>query len=262
MGGGASGKDDTSSSSEDDEDYKEKVRAFCAQTVDAVRNAAPPILKSAIRAWGIEKKVLEKHKGDKIFFTVQLGYGEDVMLLDGDSDSPFSLPPSGEVPIEEHLYNYFFGRNFAQVVHEWHCNMGDGGRDMCNLLQNMCVKMGVVVREGKVIEIQPPVVIFTSEDAFASDCMDDEERDKRRRLKAKMTRKFEREREEERAAKQQKTIVINQRGELIGELTSLERAIYQNGCSTCNPHTTKYCSGCVSLRKKGLLLLLLYKMVR
>ena len=63
----------------------------------------------------------------------------------------------------------------------------------------------------------------------------------------------EEEEEEERAAKQQKTIVINQYGELIGELTSLERAIYQHGCSTCDPHTAGCCSGCVSLRKKGLL---------
>ena len=66
-------------------------------------------------------------------------------------------------------------------------------------------------------------------------------------------REGEEEREEERAAKQQKTIVINQYGELIGELTSLERAIYQHGCSTCDPHTAGCCSGCVSLRKKGLL---------
>lgn len=58
---------------------------------------------------------------------------------------------------------------------------------------------------------------------------------------------------EERAAKQQKTIVINQYGEIIGELTSLERSIYQHGCSTCDPHTAGCCSGCVSLRKKGLL---------
>ena len=63
----------------------------------------------------------------------------------------------------------------------------------------------------------------------------------------------EEEEEEERAAKQQKTIVINQYGELIGELTSLERAIYQHGCSTGDPHTAGCCSGCVSLRKKGLL---------
>ena len=91
--------------------------------------------------------------------------------------------------------------------------------------------------------------------ALHAHCMDDEERDKRRRLEAKMTRKFERqrEREEERAAKQQETVVINQYGELIGELTSLERAIYQHGCSTCDPHTAGCCSGCVSLRKKGLL---------
>ena len=133
--------------------------------------------------------------------------------------------------------------------------MGDGGRSMHVLVQNMCITMDVVVRKGKDIEIQTPAVTFTSEDAFASDCMDDDERDKRQRLKAKMTRKFERqrEREEERAAKQQKTVVINQYGELIGELTLLERAIYQHGCSTCDPHTAGCCSGCVSLRKKGLL---------
>ena len=80
-----------------------------------------------------------------------------------------------------------------------------------------------------------------------------EERAKEEQMASLPPEERERIENEERAAKQQNTIVINQYGELIGELTSLERAIYQHGCSTCDPHTAGCCSGCVSLRKKGLL---------
>lgn len=206
-----------SSEEEDDDEYNEtyneRVRDFCAAVVVAVGKAAPPILKSAIKAWDIEKKVREQHAGDKTFFKVQLGYGEDVTLLDGDG-KPFPLTCPGGETVEEQLYLYFLQRDFPEAVHAEHCDMGDGGRLMWKLVQNMCVTMGVVVCEGKEIEIQPPVVTFTSEDAFARDCMDDEERDardarreERRRMKEKIQRKFERERERERASKKQKTVV-------------------------------------------------------
>ena len=141
--------------------------------------------------------------------------GKEVTLLDGDGKRiPLSCP--GSETVEEKLYLYFLQRSFPEAVHAEHCNMGDGGRLMWKLVQNMCVTMDVVVCTGKEIEIQPPVVTFTSEDAFARDCMDDEERDERdarreerRRMKKKIQRKFERkrERESERASKKPKTVV-------------------------------------------------------
>ena len=148
------------------------------------------------------KKVREQHAGDKTFFKVQLGYGEDVTLLDGDGKRfPLSFP--GGETVEEKLYLYFLQRSFPEAVHAWHGDMGDGGRLLWKLLQNMRVRMGVVVREGREIEIRHPVVTFTSEHEFARACMDDDEREERdarraerRRLKTEIQRKRKRKRDD------------------------------------------------------------------
>jgi hypothetical protein len=265
------GSSDSSDSSEEEDDdeynerYNERVRDFCEGVVVAVGKAAPPILKSAIRAFDIEKKVREQHAGDTIPFEVHLGYGEDVTLLDGDGKRfHLSCPGESGASVEEDLYAYFEQR-FPEKVHAWHCTgMGDGGRHMSQLVENMCVEIVVVVRrEGKEIEIQTPTVTFTSEDEFARDCMDDEERDERderreerRRLKEKIKRKFVR--RARRAAKRARPspkpeVVVDQRGATIGELTRSQRSVLQHGCYSCDPCSAGTCADCVALREKGLL---------
>ena len=200
-----SGEDRSSSSEEEDDDddefvarYNEKVQDFFAEVVVAVGKAAPPILRRVLETW--DTTWLEQYEGGPIGFTVQLGYGEDVYLFDGD-ENRFSMCPSR---VETSLYNAFLGDSFPEAVHAWHGDMGDGGRLLWKLLQNMRVRMGVVVREGREIEIRPPVVTFTSEHEFARDCMDDDERDERdarraerRRLKTEIQRKRKRDDGEE-----------------------------------------------------------------
>ena len=149
MGGGASGKDDTSSSSsEDDEEYNEKVRVFCAEVVVAVGKVAPRTLKRAIGGLHIKDKVLKQRAGDTIRFTFKLGYGKEVTLLDGDGKR-FHISCNGNETVEENLYTYFLQRSFPGAAHAEHCNMGDCGRFMHVLVQNMCITMDVVVRKGK-----------------------------------------------------------------------------------------------------------------
>ena len=198
--------EDSGSSSEEEfqEDYNARVRAFCEKVVCAMAKAAPPLLRGAFRSLVAENEGIVLPRT----FTFQLGTGEDVTLLGNDRKRLHLRMPEEGFTAEERLYAYFDDHNFPEVLHAWHCGMGDGGRIMQQLVEDMCVEMDVVVEGNKIVDIQTPVVTFTSEHAFARMCMYDEEREEReerreerkrltKRLTKKIKRKLERKRERE-----------------------------------------------------------------
>lgn len=195
-------EDDTEEEDEEEfqKGYQQRAREFRQDFEHAVAKAAPLILRKALTFVDLEKKVLAHHEGfTTVPFTVQLGPGEDVTLLDSTGNRLHISSPPNRATVEEDLYRSFYLQDFPEAVHSYHGDMGDYGRYMHILVKHITIKMGVIVRKGKKedVETLPPVVTFVDEDAFVNECMDDEERrmreirrEERRRLEAKIMRKL------------------------------------------------------------------------